>query len=356
MNGTLQRIGIVGLATAAALSLRRRRQTRPAPAAVPPPPAPQLREVQPASQRDRPTRPQPQPERREPRLRDPGLTDLSSRDWRAIVIRASKETLRDNMPLIASALAYSSFFAIPSALLLAVGLVTLVSDAGTIATMMDRLGTVAPPQAVDLLGGSLRQLERQPATGATMTVVGFVLAAWSTSGAMSAYMTGFNLAYGTADGRSFVRKRLVGAAMAACLLAAVALVGTLLVLGPWLQRWIGSALGTESVVAWVWWTGQWPILVLGSLAAFATLLYLGPDVEQRRWQLVTPGAVVAVVGWLAVSGAFAAYTTLFGSYNKTWGSLSAVIVMLTWLWLTGLALLFGAELNAEVERSRELRS
>ena len=91
------------------------------------------------------------------------------------------------------------------------------------------------------------------------------------------------------------------------------------------------------------------------LAAFATLLWLGPDVDHPRWRFITPGAVVAAVVWLAVSGLFAVYTARFGSYNKTWGSLSAVIIMLTWLWLTGLALLFGAEINAEAERSRELR-
>ncbi len=100
---------------------------------------------------------------------------------------------------------------------------------------------------------------------------------------------------------------------------------------------------------------QWPVLIVGLLAAFATLLYLGPDVDHPKWQFVTPGALVAVLAWLAASGLFAVYTSMFGSYNKTWGSLAAVIIMLTWLWLTGLALLFGAELNAEFERSRELR-
>ena len=366
MNASLRRLGLLGLAGAVVAFAARRRSNSSAAGRSPEAPR---REVSPrlvAESEGRPEdderplkpenhQPQPQPERAEPPLTDPGLTDLSRRDWVAIFVRAGKETLSDNMPLIASALAYSSFFAIPSVMLLAVGLVTLVSDAGTIETLMDKFGTIAPPEAVDLLGGSLQQLERQPSAGVTMTAVGLVLAVWSTGGAMTAYMTGFNLAYDQTDGRSFVRKRLIASAMAACIGAAVLLVGTLLILGPLLQRWVGSALGLESVVAWAWWLGQWPILVGGLLAAFATLLHLGPDVEHPRWQLITPGAVVAVVAWIVISGAFAAYTTLFGSYNKTWGSLSAVIVMLTWLWLTGLALLFGAELNSEVERSRELR-
>jgi membrane protein len=96
--------------------------------------------------------------------------------------------------------------------------------------------------------------------------------------------------------------------------------------------------------------------LLGLLAAFATLLYLGPDVEHRRWTFLSVGTAVAVIVWLAVSGLFALYTSHFGSYNKTWGSLAAVIIMLTWLWLTGLALLFGGELNAEAERTRRRAS
>jgi membrane protein len=124
------------------------------------------------------------------------------------------------------------------------------------------------------------------------------------------------------------------------------------VLGPGLSKWIGNATGESGVVTAIWWAAQWPILIAGLLAAFATLLYLGPDVDHSKWHFVTPGAVVALLAWLAASGLFAVYTSMFGSYNKAWGSLAAVIIMLTWLWLSGLALLFGAELNAEVERSR----
>ncbi|MGH3026903.1 MAG: YihY/virulence factor BrkB family protein, partial [Gaiellaceae bacterium] len=125
----------------------------------------------------------------------------------------------------------------------------------------------------------------------------------------------------------------------------------LLMFGPSLEHLVATHAGSASgAVGWVWWIGQWPILLGGLLVAFAALLYLGPDRTPRRWELVTPGAVVAALAWLIASGAFAFYSSSFGSYNKTWGSLSAVIIMLTWLWLTGMALLFGAEVDAEVER------
>jgi membrane protein len=183
--------------------------------------------------------PAPQPERREPKLSDPRLRDLSLRDWRAIVTRAGKAFLNDNCMMLASALAYSTFFAIPAVLLVAVGVFTLVASPATILTLIDHLGGVIPPSAQKLLASSL--------------------------------------------------------------------------------------------------------------------LYLGPDVDLPKWEFLTPGSVVAVVLWLAASAGFAVYTATFASYNKTWGSLAAVIVMLTWLWITGMALLLGAEINAEAERSRTLR-
>jgi membrane protein len=128
-----------------------------------------------------------------------------------------------------------------------------------------------------------------------------------------------------------------------------------LVLGPVLSSWVGSALGAEALVRVVWLVAQWPLLVVGLLVCFAGLLFLGPNVEHPRWRFLSFGAVLAVVVWLAVSAAFALYVSQFGAYNKTWGTLAAVVIMLTWLWLSALALLLGAEVNAEAERSRELR-
>jgi membrane protein len=108
-------------------------------------------------------------------------------------------------------------------------------------------------------------------------------------------------------------------------------------------------------VTWAWWIAEWPVLLVALLAAFAGVLYLGPNVDHPRWRFLSFGSAFAVIVWLAASGAFAFYASRFASYNKTWGSLAAVIVMLTWLWLSSVALLVGAEINAEAERSRELR-
>jgi membrane protein len=279
-----------------------------------------------------------------------GLAGLSGGDWLDVLKRAARSSLDDELPMIASAVAYSSFFAIPSVLLLAVGLFSLFSSPDTVAELMDRLSAVMPAEATQLLGDSLRRMSEQNSASLVIAAVGLVLAVWSVTSAMTTYMSALNTAYDREDGRGFARKRLVALTMAVVIALAALLVGVLLIFGPHVEHWLGDALGVEGALSWAWWIAQWPILAVGLLAAFATLLFFGPDVEHRRWQFVTPGSLVTLVLWLLTSGAFALYTSYFASYNKTWGSLSAVIVTLTWLWLTALALLFGGEVNAEVER------
>lgn len=297
----------------------------------------------------------PQPEHDEERLHDPGVRDLSARDWLAVVRRAGKRMLADNMTMIAQALAYSSFLAIPSVLMLAVGVFTLLAGPGTIASLISHLNGVMPGQATSLLSDSLHRLGRQQGTSLVLVIVGFVLAVWSTTGAMTSCMTALNIAYDRKDRRNFLVKRLTAVAMVACICAAFVLVAVLLIFGPQIEKYLGRALGIQSFLTYLWWAAQWPILIVGLLAAFAALFYLGPDVDHPRWRFLSAGSAIAVALWLAASGAFAYYTAHFGSYNKTWGSLAAVIIMLTWLWISALALLLGAEVNAEAERSRELR-
>jgi membrane protein len=299
--------------------------------------------------------PSPQPEVREPKIEDPGLTELSKRDYKAIVIRAAKEAVDDQITDLAAALAYYSFLAIPSILLVALGVFSVFADASSVQSLIDRVGTVAPAEATALLEDSLTRMTENSSGGWAMVIIGFLLAVWTTTGAMTAFMRALNRAYDCEETRGFVRQRTVAILMVAVMLTAFALVFGLLVMGPALSGWIGGAVGIEAALNWIWWVAQWPVLIVGLLLAFATVLYLGPNVEHPKFRFVTPGSVFAAVVWLLVSGLFAVYTATFASYNKAWGSLAAVIIMLTWLWLTGCSLLFGAEINAEAERSRELR-
>ena len=290
------------------------------------------------------------------RSRIPCRPILTKRDYGAILVRAARKSLGDHITNLAAALAYYAFLAIPSLLLVAVGVFGLVGDADAISSIVSRLEGVVPSEAVTLVEGSLRRVtEQQSSSGIALAVGGALLALWSLTGAMETLMWSLNVAYDREETRGFVKRRLTALAMVVLMLVAFGLCFGLLVLGPHLSGWIGSAVGLEAFVQWLWWTAQWPVLVLGLLFAFAAILYLGPNVEHPRWRFLTFGTVFAIVVWLLASGAFALFVSRLGTYEKAWGSLAAVIVMLTWLWLSALALLFGAEINAEAERSRELR-
>ncbi|HKX47449.1 MAG TPA: YihY/virulence factor BrkB family protein [Gaiellaceae bacterium] len=270
-----------------------------------------------------------------------------------ILRRAVAEARDDGVPMLAQALAYALFLAIPGILLVTLGVFSLVADASDVARLVGRFENVIPEEAMTLLEDSLSRSASSAGQGVLLTVVGFLLALWSTTSAATTLMDGLTRAYDREDDRTFLRKRLEALAIVAALLVAVALVLGLLVLGPHLERWAGEAIGAETVTAWTWWTAQWPILIGGLLMAFAVVLAIGPAGAERHWRFITPGALVAVLLWLVASAGFALFASRFGNYEKTWGTLAGVVVTLVWLWLTGAALLFGAEVNAEVERAAD---
>lgn len=268
----------------------------------------------------------------------------------AVLHGAIREARDDGVSTAARALAYSLFLAIPASLLLALGVFSLAADPGSIDQLLDRASRVMPQEAVTLLRESLTRSTESSSEGIVMTVVGLVLAVWTTTSAATTLMEALTRIDERPDERSFVRRRLLALAIVAALVLAAVLVVTLLVLGPHLESWLGSALEAERLTAWVWWSAQWPILIGALLFLVATVLHVGPDVEPRGWRHVVPGAVVSVAVWLVASGGFAVYTSQFGSYEKTWGTISAVAVTLVWLWLTSAALLLGGEVNAEARR------
>jgi len=287
---------------------------------------------------------------------EPAPVGLTRRDWLSICVSAVKGALNDHITNLAAALAYYAFLAIPSLLLIAVGVFSLLAGDNAVSTIVDKLGEVVPQEAVTLVDDSLRRItQTASSSGIALIVVGSVFALWTLTGAMQTLMWALNAAYGVQETRGFVKRRLIAFAMVVLMLLAFTLAFGLLVLGPALSQWLGSAVGLESFTSWLWWTAQWPILIFGLLLTFAAVLYLGPNVDQPRWRYVTVGPVVSVLIWLLASGGFALYVSKFGGYNKAWGSLAAVIILLTWLWISALALLFGAEINAEADRTLEQR-
>lgn len=239
--------------------------------------------------------------------------------------------------------------AIPSVLIIAVGIFALVGDLSAANALVAKLGGILPGQAQSLLRDSLATLTQNKGTGVSVLVIGTLLALWSVTGVMQNVMWGLNVAYERNESRGFVRRRITALTMVGFAALGVLLLFGMLVLGPHMVKWIGDATGQTTLVSRLWWIAQWPILIGALLVMFAGIYYFGPNVDHPPF-----GTVIGIVSWLALSGIFAVYVSKFGSYNKTWGSLAAVVVMLTWLWLSGLTLLFGAEVNAEAERSREL--
>src|SRR3954451_17778673 len=203
-----------------------------------------------------------------------------------------------------------------------------------------------PPRAAPL-----RRTYRCSSTGKSdlMIAVGAVVALWSLSGAMQTVMWSLNAAHECPETRGFVRKRLVARLMILVSLLAVGLVVFMLVLGPAISSWLQDQTGVAAV-SWLWDYGRWPLLALGLLFVCGGVLYLGPDLDHGQFRLITPGAVLASSAWLIACRRFAIYAGRFGGYNKVWGSLAAVIVTMIWLWLSSLALLVGAELDAELKR------
>ena len=299
--------------------------------------------------------PLPQPEHEEPLLVEPEPTALSKRDYLAILWRAIKEFRYDNMTNIAAALAYYAFLAIPAALMVAVGLFSLLAGPHAVTTLIGKLHGVMPGQATNLLEGSLSNLTHHKGTGIAVLIAGSILALWSLTGAMQNLMWALNIAYERDEQRGFIRRRLAALTMVVFALIGFALAFGVLVLGSQLSTWIGNALGATSIVKIVWYVAEWPLLIGGLMVTFGGLMHYGPNVQHPRWRFLTFGSVFAIVVWLVASAAFAYYVAKFGSYNKTWGALAAVVVMLIWLWLSAVALLLGAEINAEAERSHELR-
>jgi membrane protein len=277
---------------------------------------------------------------------------LRVRDSFGVLRRALKRVRSDHATNLAQAIAFNLFMTIPAAALMAVGVFALVADAGTAGRLLHHLSTILPASVIALADQSLTQVARNGESGTVLIVAGALLAIWSLTGAMTTLQWALNITYDCTERRGFVRARLAAIAMLVCIGVALVLAFGLLVLGPQASEWVGSATSQPTIASWVWWTLEWPVLVGVLLIAFGGVYRFGPDRENAQLRFVTGGAVCALAVWLAASGAFAWYVSNIGSYNKTWGSLAAVIIMLTWLWLTSLVLLLGAAIDAEAERTR----
>ncbi|GAA4226431.1 YihY/virulence factor BrkB family protein [Actinomadura meridiana] len=281
-------------------------------------------------------------------------TDLTPSSWWQALKRAVGGYQRDNLSDWAAALTYYSILSIFPAMLVVVSLVGLAGQSAT-QDLIDSVADVAPGSVKHLLVSSLTELQGSRGGAGVVALLGLAGAIWSSSGYVGAFMRASNVVYDVQEGRPFwttlplrVLLTLVTLTLMSASVIAVVVSGSL-------AREAGDLLGLGSQAVTVWNIAKWPVMFLVVAFVFSLLYWAGPN-ARRKFRWVTPGGVLAIVLWLVASGLFALYVSGFSSYNKTYGSLAGIVVFLVWLWITNLAILLGAELNAELERGRAIEA
>jgi len=280
-------------------------------------------------------------------------TDLGGRGWWAALKRTVKEFKDDNLTDWAAALTYYAVLAVFPALIVLVSILGLVGESAT-QPLIDNLGAVAPGPAKEIFTSAIENLQGDQGAAGVLFVVGILAALWSASGYVAAFMRASNSIYDMPEGRPAWKTLPVRVGLTVVLLVLLAISTIAVVLTGGLAERVGDVIGLGSTAVTVWNIAKWPVLLLVVSFMFALLYWAAPNVKQPGFRWVSPGGILAVVGWLIASGAFAFYVGNFGSYNKTYGALGGVVVFLVWLWISNIVILLGAEFNAELERGRAI--
>jgi membrane protein len=272
-----------------------------------------------------------------------------------VLRRTVTEFSEDNLTDWAAALTYYGLLALFPALIALVSLVGLFADPQVTAQKITEIVTqIGPSSGAETFSGPIESITSNQSAAGILFVVGLLGALWSASGYVGAFMRASNVIYETPEGRPIWKLRPLQMLVTLVIVLLVAILALSLVLtGPIVDA-VAGPLGISSTATTIWDIAKWPVMLAIAMTIIAVLHYATPNVKLRGFKWVTPGSVVAVFVWLVASAAFAFYVANFGSYDKTYGTLGGVVVMLIWLWITNLALLFGHELNAERERAHEL--
>ncbi|RSN41908.1 ribonuclease [Amycolatopsis sp. WAC 04197] len=284
-----------------------------------------------------------------------GPTDLSKRSWWQVLKRTVKQFQRDNLTDWAATLTYFSVLSIFPAIVVLTAMLGLLGPAAT-QTLIDNINTLVPGQGREILVNAIREVGRSQGLAGPVAIVGIAGALWTASGYVGAFMRASNAIYEMPEGRPIwktVPLRLV-LTLAVVVLLAVCAVGVVATGG--VAERVGRLLGVGSAGVLVWDIAKWPVIALLVSLAFALLYWAAPNVKHPGFRWLSPGGVLAVVVWVLASAGFAFYVGNFGSYNKTYGTLAGVIVFLVWLWISNIAVLLGAEFDAELARGQRIET
>ncbi|GHD51411.1 YihY/virulence factor BrkB family protein [Mycetocola manganoxydans] len=281
---------------------------------------------------------------------------LRFKDLLPVYRRALREFTKDQVADIAAGLTYFAVLALFPALLAIVSLLSLVNqDSNVTGQLLALFSSVAPEDTVETLKGPIEDLTATPAAGLGF-VVGLVGAIWSAAGFVRAFSRGMNRIYGVLEGRPFLKFQPVILLITVVALVTLTLMALILVLSGDIAEAVGSLIGLGETTLLVWNIAKWPVLALLAMLIIAMLYYFTPNVKQHKFRWLTVGSATALLVWAAATFGFFFYVSNFGSYDATYGTLGGVIVFLLWLYLSNMALLYGGEVDSEIERVRELRA
>jgi membrane protein len=274
---------------------------------------------------------------------------------RATLKRTGIEFLEDNLSDWAAALTYYGLLSLFPGLIAAVSLLGLFGDPrGTTESLTQIITELGPESAAETFSGPIESITRHRGTAGLTFVLGLALALWSASAYVGAFMRAANVVYETPEGRPFWKLRPLQLAVTLAMVALLVVLALGLVLtGPIVDA-VAHAVGVGGTAVTIWEIAKWPAMAAIFMLVVGVLYYASPNVKLRGPRWFTPGALVAIVVWVLASAAFAFYVANFGSYDKTYGTLGGLVALLVWLWISNLAILFGLQLNAEIERSREI--
>ncbi len=284
-------------------------------------------------------------------------TELPRSSWTDTFKRTVREFREDKLNHWGAALTYYAVLSIFPALLVLVSLVGLVGNPERVTkVLVDTVSELGPSTAASTFQAPIESITANRGGAGILFVVSLVGALWAASGYVSAFADASNTIYEVEEGRPFWKRKPLQLLVTLVLITLAALVALALVLSGPIVGALGGALGISDTALTAWRYAKWPAMVLLVVVILGVLYYTGPNVRVTGIRWVSGGAVIALMAWVVASIGFAIYVSNFGSYNKTYGALGGVVVFLLWLWLTNLAILLGAEFNAETERARQLHA
>ncbi|AWB91109.1 YihY/virulence factor BrkB family protein [Aeromicrobium chenweiae] len=282
--------------------------------------------------------------------------DLHKRSWIYVAKKTLREFSKDQCTDLAAALTYYAVLALFPALLALVSLLGVFGQGqSTVDSLLKIVDQIGPSSAVDTLRPTIERLTSSQGAGLAL-VIGVLGALWSASGYVGAFGRAMNRVYEIGEGRPIWKLRPIQLLVTLVAIILVAIAALALVLTGPVAEAVGDQIGLGSTAILVWDIAKWPVVLLIVVIIVAVLYYATPNIKQPKFRWISVGAVFAIVTWIVASALFGLYVATFASYDKTYGSLAGVIVFLLWLWITNLALLFGGELDAELERGRQLQA